>query len=345
MATIKDVAKLARVSQSTVSHVLNGTKFVSPGLRARVWSAIDALGYRPNVIAKSLRTHVTHSLGIIVSNMLDYSFNLMIKGITQATVKDGFVISLFDSEERWSREEEHIWAVLSRQIDGLVIAPVGGGEKRALREASAGGLPIALLDDTIPGLNVGSVMADYEKGAYEATIFHIEAGHDRVGFIVNWIDSAARQAAFTGYQRACTERGVVLDPALIRTNDRSIVGGYKAFIQLTRLRRPPTAILVMDHAMTLGAIRAIHELGLRCPGDICLLGLGDFEWAEATTPQITVISPSYYDIGYAAGRMVTTSIAQRTPDPDPARLLLPVRLIIRQSTCSVPPIPSREAVV
>ncbi len=332
VATIKEVARHAGVSPSTVSAVLNGTKLVSPSLRLRVEAAIHALGYHPNHIARSLKTKTTRSLGLVVPDMLDPSFSAMIKGIVDATAEQGFALLLADSEQAWTHEEERVHWLLARQVDGLIIAPVEGrasGDKLAV---AAGRAPIVVLDASIPGLAAIEVRVDYEESVRTLVRQRIAAGHDRVAFIAPWTATTVRQAAFEGYRRALAESGRALDPVLVRTNNSSLVGGYKAFKQLMGLRHPPDAVLVVHHAMTLGAVKAIQELALRCPGDVCLVGFGDFDWAEATSPQVSVISPPYYELGVAAGKAITDAITtSRTLDR--RRITLPARLVMRGSTC------------
>lgn len=332
MAAIKDVARRAGVSTSTVSHVLNGTKYVSPALRERVLAAVRELGYRPNRIARSLKTRATATLGVVVPNMLTYAFAPILKGIATA-VGTGFGLILADSEDRWGREDAHIRAMLDRQVDGLILLPVGGRKGEALQEAAGRHVPVVLVDAEAVGVPVASVLADYAQGSYEAVVACVEAGHRRIAFIAGSLDTYVRRSAFAGYLRGLAEGSLEMDPMLVRTNNASVVGGYKALVQLMHLRRPPDAVLVADHAMTLGAMKAIRELGFRCPGDLCLIGLGDFEWAELTHPPITVVSPPYDALGAAAGDAVVRWIRTRTP-PEPARRVLPVRLIRRESTCA-----------
>jgi|DewCreStandDraft_1066081.scaffolds.fasta_scaffold00210_61 LacI family transcriptional regulator len=328
--TLQDVARHAGVSVATVSHVVNRTeKRVSAEVQARVEEAIRALGYRPNYVARALKTRVSRSIGVVVRDLLDPGCDLLLKGLAETASPLGIGLVLASSEGRWGSEAETVRQLLSRQADGLVVMSVSPRPDH-LYEAATAGVPVVLIESAIDNPQVLSLLPDYAHGVRQALEHLWALGHRRIGFIAGAVATLARQEAFQAYQAFLREHDLVLPPSYVRTNASSTVGGYKAMQGLLQLATPPSAVLVADHWMLLGAFRALLTAGRRCPDDLALVGMGDAEWAEVIPPGITVIALPAQEMGREAGRRLLQAFEAGALAGGVVRL--PARLIVRGST-------------
>lgn len=328
--TLLDVARRAGVSVATVSHVVNRTgKRVSAEVQARVEEAVREVGYRPNFLARALKTRVSRTIGVVVRDLLDPGCDLLLKGLTETLGPPGIGLFLAASEGRWGSEAAMVRQLLSRQADGLVVMSISPHAEH-LYDAAAAGVPVVVIDGIVENPAVLSVLPDYAQGVRLALDHLWTLGHRRIGFIAGAVATLGRQEAFQTYQAFLQEREQPLLPAYVRTNASSTVGGYKAMQGLLQLATPPSAVLVADHWMLLGAFRALLTAGRRCPDDLALVGLGDTEWAEAIPPGITVIDLPAQEIGREAGRRLLRAFETGMLAGDVVRL--PVRLLVRGST-------------
>jgi LacI family transcriptional regulator len=304
--TISDIARRAGTSIATVSHVLHGTKFVRPELAARVRSAVAALDYRPDALARALRTARTRNLGVVLPDLRDHRYTMLLKGCAVAAQASGFSLMIEDAEGSWAREAQCTARLLDKRVDGLAVAPVGTANE-ALAQAVRQGVPVVLMDGLLEGLPVPAVLPDVEPGVCAAIMHLWEGGHRRIGFVAGTLDTTLRRACFAGYERGLAACGLRVDTALVTSCPPDVVGGAKGVSGLLGLRRPPTALFVAGPSLVLGALRALHERGLCCPEDMALVGLGDTEWAGAATPSLTVVDIPDYDVGRAAVGLLASS--------------------------------------
>jgi LacI family transcriptional regulator len=350
---IGDVAKRAGTSVATVSHVLRGTgKFVSDRLADRVRRAAQDLGYRPNSVASALRTRRTRSIGVVVPDLRDYSFMLLLKGCTAAAQAYGFSLILEDAEGSWAREAERTRHLLDRRVEGLVVAPVGN-RNPVLPEAVRERVPVVLVGSDLPDVAAPVVLADIEAGTAAAMAHLWERGYRRPALVAGALDTALRRECFAAYGNALAQRHQTLDPSLVITQPSDLVGGYKAMMQLLHVHRPPDAVFVAGHSMALGAVKALRRSSVPCPAQIAVVAVGDYEWAAAMTPSLTVVSLPAYDMGYQAVALLAAATAPgertaRPPTTDVLRnssglsleaqppecqvLRLPTQLIVRGSS-------------
>jgi LacI family transcriptional regulator len=343
---ITDVARRAGTSVATVSHVLRGSgKYVLPELAARVLEAARALDYRPNSVARALRTRQTGEIGVVVPDLRDHGYAFLLKGFGAVAQQHGFGLLLEDSEGSWAREADRTRHLIGKQVEGLVVAPVADASA-AVRHALRAAVPVVLVGGTAPGADAPAVLADVEAGAF-ATVSHLfDLGRRRVGFLAGPLDTTLRRECFTGYRAALREHAVSFEPALVCTQPSDLVGGFKAMMQLLRSRVPPDAVFVVEHSMALGAVKALATSGYRCPADVALAAVGDYEWAAAMTPSLTVMSLPAYEMGCRAASLLVELLRGGSPAAAPAAARvpsvyrLPTRLIVRGSTD-----PAREELV
>ena len=198
--SIKDVAERAGVSTATVSHVVNGTRFVREETRQKVLDAIETLHYQPSAIARGLATNSTQTVGLIISDIANPFFTAVARGVEDETNQQGYHTIFCNTDEDPAREDDYLRLLSARQIDGLIIAPTGVYSERLLRMYEAE-IPIVLIDRQAPGLDVPIVGVDNEAGAYEATRYLIELGHRQIAVLVGMETISTQRARFQGYAR------------------------------------------------------------------------------------------------------------------------------------------------
>ncbi|HDC92269.1 LacI family transcriptional regulator [Candidatus Acetothermia bacterium] len=330
MATIKDVARLAGVSVATVSHVINGTRPVSPETAAKVWKAIKELDYHPNAVARSLRTRVTHVIGVVVSDITNPFFATLVRGAEDAAIEAGYSLIVCNSDEDLGKEDLYVNMLRRRRMDGLLIAPVRDGASPAVRELSQSGMPFVFVDRKAKGIEADAVLSDNFRGAYLATNHLIERGHERIGVVLGIPGATTTEERYAGYRAALEEAGIEEDRELVVFGEYRASGGYRCTRELLARRRPPTAIFSTNNLMTLGVLKALFAAGIRIPRGMAVIGFDDLEWAEMAQPPLTVVTQRPYEIGNRAVKLLLERLGGRRDEPREIRV--PVDLIVRGST-------------
>ncbi len=333
MATIVEVARRAAVSPTTVSHVLNGTRFVSHAARERVEQAIALLGYRRNEVARSLRRGSSHTLGLVLPDSANPFFAEVGRAIELAAFEAGFSLILCNSENAVEKERLYLGVLARRQVDGVIL--VSAGERSdSVSTFLRSGLPVVAMDRPQPGLSLDTVLADHRQGGWLATRHLVRLGHRRIACIGGPPRLGPGLQRVAGYRRALREEGLAFDRALLVHGDFHPAAGASAARALLRLRRPPTAIFACNDLMALGVLRAAAELGRRVPGDLALVGYDDIELAAFAAPPLTTVAQPKREMGREVVRLIVNRIRDgRLP---PQREELPVSLRIRES-CGASP--------
>jgi DNA-binding LacI/PurR family transcriptional regulator len=329
---LKDVAEAAGVSVKTVSNVVNGTVHVAAATREKVQAAIDALGYHPNVAARKLRTGRSGVIALAFPELPSPYFAELAVEVIAAARRHGVTV-LMDDTAGDPRAELRIASGLGDpMIDGVILSPLGLDQHElAARERQ---IPLVLLGEADLGLVCDHVHIDNVAAAREAVRHLIAAGRRRVAAI-GWQDPSPRATAqqrMTGYRQALAEAGLPAEPALcppVRAYFRP--DGAAAMRRLLKLPQRPDAVFCFNDLMALGALRAIHEAGLRVPHDIALVGFDDVEEAEYAIPSLTTVAPDKTGIAEAAVDALLHRIADGYGEP--GRLIQPGhRLVIRESS-------------
>ncbi len=304
MATIEDVAREADVSKSTVSHVINGTRYVSPELTQKVQAAMKELNYHsPNAIARSLKTQKTFTIGLIVSDITNMFSPYLSRGLEDIASEKGYNVIVSNTDEVLEKEREQINSLIEQRVDGVVIAPTGKNDSKfdLLKEQ---GIPFVFLDRKVKSVDSDFVTSNNYEGAYKATNYLLLKGHQRIGIVLGPKYITTREDRFAGYKDALEETDNELDPQLIANSDYKLKGGQLAAQELLKLENPPTALFSTNIMANFGALKAIKEAGLSCPKDISLVGYDDVGWAETLDPPLTVVNQQPYEMGYRAGQLL-----------------------------------------
>lgn len=332
MPTIKDVAERVGASTATVSHVLNSTRFVSQELRQRVLEAIQSLNYQPNAIARSLVKKRTHTIGIIISDILNPFYTAIVRGIEDVTYQSGYNVVLCNTDEDPEKETLYIRILLEKRVDGLILSSAfQEGVHPYLEQLKT--IPLLTVVRKIRGLVCDAVMGDNTSGGYKAVEHLLGLGHRRIGIICGPPGLSTGAERLEGCKRAMGDHGLAVDRLLVRFGDFKKESGHALAKEILKAKPPPTAIFVMNNRMAVGALQALKESGVRIPEDVSLVSFDDMEWYSFLNHPLTTIDQSPYQMGKAAGETLLQRISGKRKRPK--RILSPSRLIVRESTASV----------
>ncbi|MCZ8518157.1 MULTISPECIES: LacI family DNA-binding transcriptional regulator [Paenibacillus] len=329
---IKQVAERAGVSTATVSHVINGTRFVSEEAKAKVNAAMEELSYRPNSVARSLRSQKSMAVGLIVpilpSDTSNFFFLTAAQGIQKVLREHGYQLLLSSNTSGTAEEEqEQIRLFQAQWIDGLLIAPSAGGAGYP-QELAGAGFPVVFIDRRPQGFAGDCVLGDSYGGAYEAVSMLLGKGHRRIGFITGGESITTGSERYAGYRQALEDRGVPLDPMLVKSAVSSFESGYSCAEQLLT-DKSITALFIANNVQTMGAMKYVQESGLRVPGELAVVGFDDYDWTRITTPPLTVIRQPAYELGCRAAEVLLARIEH--PEAEPQEYRLPAELVMRES--------------
>ncbi|MCZ2523289.1 LacI family DNA-binding transcriptional regulator [Streptomyces sp. NPDC059506] len=330
MASIKDVAARSGVSVATVSRALNGHPSVSPATRERVAAAAAALGYRPNAVARSLRTHQTRTLGLVISDVLNPFFTELARAVEDAARALGYSVVIGNADEDPQLQDHHMSTLLERRIDGLLVSPTDGGSA-LMTDAAASGTPMVFVDRWIPGLDVPVVRAD-GRAAVRDLVAHLHSlGHRRLAIIAGPAATTTGNERVDAFREAMREFGLPLPEEYIGQGDFRAASGRRATARFLDLPEPPQAVFAADNLMALGAMDEIRSRGLRVPQDVALAAFDDIAWFVHTDPPITAVAQPTAELGHAAVR----ALIDRVEGREAASVTLSARLVVRRS-CGEP---------
>lgn len=326
LPTIRNVAERAGVSPATVSGVLRGTKSVSEITRQRVEQAIADIGYRPNAIARALRTNSSHTIGLVVPDITNPFYADIAKGVTLRAREFGYGVFLTVAEESFEGVMEAAQLLDDRQVDGMVFTNVGLDYNMPLHAIE--GIPYVLVNRCPKTLSADFIGIDNYQGAIEGTEHLLRLGHRHIGFIGGMENSSASQARFEGFKMALHTAGINWDEDLVTFGHLS----YSEAIDIARnlASKRVTAIFAADDMMALGALEGLSRQGLRAPKDISIVGF-DGIWPTALPGiNLTTITQPRIEIGSQAVNLLVERI--QGFEGEPRMRQLDYRLDIRGTT-------------
>jgi LacI family transcriptional regulator len=327
--SINDVALQANVSKSTVSHVINDTRFVEDATRQRVLAAIRELGYRPSVAARSLTTNRTQTIGIIVSDASNQFFGELIRGVEMVFGDLGYGLIVCNTDETLAREEAYINLLLSLQVDGIIAAATSQ-RWTALDSAEMQHQPIVFVDRRFEGLGDRPfVAADNQRGADMGVSHLIQCGHRDLGILAGFQRLSSMRERLEGFKDALNRHALAIREDWIIESALGIEPGRAAAHQLLTLPHRPRALFANNNFLALGALLAIGDLGLRCPEEIALVGFDDHPWAAVSHPPLTVVRQPSLEVGRYAAEALLALL--RNEQPRQTVTLLECELVVRQS--------------
>jgi len=326
--TIKEVAERAGVSTATVSRVLTGMDVVSPMRRKRVDRAIEELGYRPNRAARELRVGAVLKIGVVLSDIQNPFFTCCLAGIESVLQSSDYVLLLGNSNEDPQIEKMHLNSLISEGIGGIILALTSAYED-CYQDLAKIDIPIVAIDRECKNLLVDSVVIDNVSASHQATECLVKLGHRRIGYIGGPLHISTSQDRLKGYKEALTNLDIPIEDDLIVNGQYRQGGGRLAMKELLNLAEPPTALLIANNLMTLGALETIYQNNIQIPEELALVAFDDTPWNVALKTPLTVIAQPAYQLGEFAARLLLDRI--KYPDQPIKKIMLKGELIIRDS--------------
>jgi LacI family transcriptional regulator len=326
--TMREVAAVAGVSLSTVSRVVNGGDGVRDDLAVRVRDAVELLGYRHNLTARTLRRadRQSSSIGLIFEDVSNPFFGAVHRGVEDVARERGILTLVGSSDEEPDRERELAEAFSARGVDGLIVASAVHDSSYLLRERAAG-IALVFVDRPPSFVDADAVVSDNAGGARTAVEHLIAAGHRRIGFLGDRPDVYTAAERLRGYRETLAQHGLAEDLDVVRHPQFRGIDAYQTTCELLRRSNPPTAIFAAQNLISVGVIRALHALGLH--HEVALVSFDDILLADAVEPGITVMAQDPHALGRTAAELL---FARLDGDDGPSRhVVLPTQLIERGS--------------
>jgi len=306
-ASMYDVARESGVSVFTVSAVVNNKSHVGKKFRERVEAAIRKLNYRPNLVARSLAKQRTHTIGMIVPDIANPFFPMVVRGAEDAAQKHGYNLLLCNSDDSLNKEENAIELLLSKRVDGILLTKAAEDFRPQIRQMiKEVNIPFVLVMRTYPKLTKDAVITDDYQGAYDAVCHLARAGRRRIGLISGPLKVSNAMARWQGFHDALKAQGLPFEKDLVVEGDYRIESGFRAGHAL--LSHRPDGIYVANHLMTVGLLRAAEEMGLSCPEDFGLVSFDDYPWLGVFRPRLTTVELPKHQLGSEAAELLIERI-------------------------------------
>jgi len=326
MASIKDVAKAAGVSTATVSRVLSNGLHVRPEVRERVMTAVEQLEYRPNLVARSLRSQQSTTVSLIVSDIRNPFFTSLSRAIEDTTYEQEYSIILCNTDENPEKEAIYLNLMQDTGVAGVIISPTR--QTVANFSSSNFPFPIVVVDRSVPGGDVDTVLLDNIDAAYRLTTHLIEQGYKQIGALCSEMSTGLERQL--GYERALRAHGLAPKAEHMKYVSPRMEAGYAATLKMIDTAEPPDALFTMNSLLAAGALQAIQERHLTIPDDIALVTFDETTWATLVQPAITLIAQPTYEIGKTAAELLLQRIAD--PGRSTRQVILKGQLLVRGSS-------------
>ncbi|ACZ18795.1 transcriptional regulator, LacI family [Thermanaerovibrio acidaminovorans DSM 6589] len=330
MVTMKDVALLAGVSVSTVSHVLNGTRNVAPETRDRVMRAVDALGYRPNMMARGLRRKGIFLLGLVVPDATNPYFAEVARAVEDRCYERGFSLMVASSGGIPEREARAVEAMGLHRVGGIIMVGLGFPEEQA-RILSGLEIPVVMVDRKIGDLPVDSIQSDNVGGGRMAARHLLDLGHRRIGCVTGPMGLGPSEDRLRGFMEEIEEARVDRSWVSVIHGDFGCESGYRAARGMLSRPDRPTAIFAMNDLMALGVMGAARDAGLSVPSDLSVVGFDGISMGRFFVPSLTTVAQPIASMGHGAVDRIVDRMMGDVEGEIMARIL-PCSLIQRGSS-------------
>jgi DNA-binding LacI/PurR family transcriptional regulator len=326
--SIKDIARRAGVSHSTVSRALRNSPLVNPKTTREIQGIARELAYQPSAVARGLVTRKTRTIGVVVTTIADPFVSEVVIGIELAANDNGYSVFLADSNADPVREKNVVHSFAERRVDGIVVTSsrVGALYTSLLAQMM---VPIVLINNQHPGEFVHSVMIDNVQGSKDATDHLIRLGHRRIAYVGDQYGHESDTERFAGYRQALEEAAIPLQPEIVVHGDSKPESGIAAMDKLMALPERPTAVFCYNDMTALGVLRSAHVHGLQVPADVSIVGFDDLFIVSYTQPQLTTVRQPMQRMG----RMAMENLLKlMSGQPSVESVKVPAELIVREST-------------
>lgn len=322
MATMKDIARLAQVSTSTVSHVINGSRFVSDEIREKVMRIVAELNYTPSAVARSLKVRETKTIGLLVTATNNPFFAEVMAGVEQYCQQHQYNLIIATTGGDAKRLQQNLQTLMHKQVDGLLLM-CGDSRFQADIELAIS-LPLVVMDWWFTELNADKILENSALGGYLATKALTDAGHRKIGIITGNLKKSVAQNRLQGYKNALSEAKIALNPHWIVESHFDFEGGVLGIQSLLTQSSRPTAVFCCSDTIAVGAYQAIQQQGLRIPQDLSIMGYDDIELARYLSPPLSTICQPKAELG----KLAVEALLQRIKNPNEN-----YRTLVLEPTC------------
>ena len=326
MVSIKEVAEAAGVSTATVSRVLSNGLHVRPEVRERVMMVVEQLGYRPNLVARSLRAQYTKTIGLLVSDIGNPFFTALSRAVEDTAYAQGYNVLLCNTDEQPEKEANYLNVMQDTNVAGAIISPTR--QTASILDNSHVSFPLVVVDRNTPSGNVDSVMLDNIDAAYRLTTHLLEQGYRRIAALCSEMSTGLERQL--GYENALRAYGLAPRTEYVKHVAPRIEAGYMTTLKMLDGAEPPDALFTINSLLAAGALQAIRERNLSIPDDIALVTFDETNWASLVQPAITLIDQPTYEIGKTATELLLQRIAE--PNRSVRQVILKGRLLVRGSS-------------
>ena len=308
MVTIKEIAKRAGVAPSTVSRVISNDSRISDATKQRVIKIMNDMSYHPNAIARSLVSKSTKTIGIIMPNSADKAFlnpffPEALRGIINCVYNEGFCILITNGATKEEQIQSLHGLVRGRRVDGVILM-YSSIEDPMLNELKNINIPFSVIGRPANYENVNYVDNDNVQASYDAVEYFISKGHKNIGLINGSMNLVVSIDRYEGYKKALAENNITMDEKLIVNGEFIVECGYEGMKKMLSIKNTPSAVLVTDDLISLGALKAINEFGIRIPQDISLISFNNTYIAQLASPPLTSIDVNAYELGFKSAEVL-----------------------------------------
>ncbi|HCN97252.1 MAG TPA: transcriptional regulator RbsR [Leclercia sp.] len=310
MATMKDVARMAGVSTSTVSHVINNDRFVSEAIREKVEAAVKSLNYAPSALARSLKLNQTRTIGMLITASTNPFYSELVRGVERSCFERGYSLVLCNTEGDEQRMNFNLETLMQKRVDGLLLLCTETHQPSPEIMQRYPSVPTVMMD-WAPFDGTSDLIQDNSLlGGDMATQHLIDKGHTRIACITGPLDKTPARLRLEGFLVAMARAGLPVPDGYQITGDFEFSGGFEAMQSLLAQKDRPQAVFIGNDAMAVGAYQALYQAGLRVPDDIAVVGYDDIELAQYMTPPLTTIHQPKDELGELAIDVLIHRIAQ-----------------------------------
>ncbi|KNF07865.1 transcriptional regulator, LacI family [Gottschalkia purinilytica] len=328
MANIKDVAKLANTSITTVSRVLNNSGYVKEETKERILKVIKELNYNPNALARGLVTDVTKTIGLLLPDITNPYFANIAKAVEDAASKYDYSVFLCSTNGEIDKEIRYLEVLNQKRVDGIIYGTVIDGDE-GIKKVKSMNIPVVVLDRGMDKLQIDTVMVDNIKGAFLATKYLMDNGHKNIAFIGGPNNTKTSLDRKKGYIKFLKSKNVEIDKNLISYGDFQIESGFNAMKQLIDRKVKIDAVFVANDLMAIGAINYLSKKGIDVPEEISVIGFDNVGLSSLTTPKLTTIEQPISEMSKISIELIMDQILEE--ENKYREIKLTPKIIVRES--------------
>ncbi|WP_087016094.1 HTH-type transcriptional repressor PurR [Thaumasiovibrio subtropicus] len=329
MATIKDVARMAGVSTTTVSHVINKTRFVAEATQKKVWEAIDELNYAPSAVARSLKCNSTRTIGMLVTKSNNPFFAEVVHGVEEYCYKAGYTLILCNTEGNFNKQRDYLRMLAEKRVDGLLVMCSDLDDELLAILNRQKDLPMVIMDWGPESVTTDKIRDNAEKGAYLATRHFIDNGHQEIGCVSGHLQRNTCVERMKGFSAAMQEANLPINQDWIIEGDFECETAVKAAQDFIAMDQRPTAIFCFNDIMAMALISTFEQAGISVPDDISVIGYDNIDLSPYFSPPLTTIHQPKHRLGKKAVELLMARIKDK--EHDSQLFVMEPELVVRKS--------------